>query len=239
MRRTKERARIEVYKVAKTYEAIASAFSETRRFPWKVMLDHIGDVSGKLVLDVGCGSGRHLIELAKTASLAVGIDLSQSLVKLAKLQVVRLKLADKVMLVVGDMLFMPFRASSFDVILCIATIHHVPTHELRRRAVSEMLSTMKAGGLILVSAWYRWQKRLIFRLLKGALMKMMGMVFELGDTYIPWRTREGIHMRFYHLFTVREMRRLLDTEHLKIENLRVLKIGRRGWKNVVALATKR
>ena len=36
------------------------------------------------ILDIGCGTGRHSIELAKRGYTVVGIDLSESLLKRAK-----------------------------------------------------------------------------------------------------------------------------------------------------------
>ncbi|MHC1601378.1 MAG: class I SAM-dependent methyltransferase [Candidatus Nezhaarchaeales archaeon] len=234
-----EKARIEMSKVAKTYEAIAEGFSKTRRSPWMEMLHPLSELSEKLVLDVGCGNGRHLIEMAKNASLAVGIDLSRNLLNIARARMEKLKLTNKAMLVVGDATFMPFRSSAFDAIICIAVIHHIPTRELRRKALREMLRVMRVGGSIIISAWYRWQKGLIFSMLKSAIMKMIGMVFEFGDTYISWRTKKKTYKRFYHLFTTKEMEQLLKIRELKVEDLRIIEIGKRKWKNVVALAIKR
>jgi len=234
-----EKARIEMSKVAKTYEAIAEGFSRTRKSPWMKILQSLGSFSGKLILDVGCGNGRHLIEAVKASSLAVGIDLSRNLLNIAKARIRKLGLMDKAMLIVGDTTFMPFRNSAFDTVMCIAVIHHIPTHELRRRALHEMLRIMRAGGSIIISAWYRWQKGLILSVLKSAIMKIIGMVFEFGDTYIPWRTKRKTYKRFYHLFTTKEMKQLLEVENLKIEDLRIIEIGKRKWKNVIALAIKR
>lgn len=239
MSNIEKKARIEISKIAKTYEAIAKGFSGTRRSPWMKLLQPLGDLSERLVLDVGCGNGRHLIEVARKASLAVGIDLSRNLLNVAKAWIKKLKLMHKAMLIVGDVTFMPLRSSVFDLLMCIAVIHHIPTRELRHKALHEMLRVMKAGGSMIISAWYRWQRKLIFSTLKSAIMKIIGMIFEFGDTYIPWRTKRKTYKRFYHLFTVKEMEQLLKHETLKIEDLRIIEIGKRKWKNVIALAIKR
>lgn len=233
-----ERARVFIRKIIETYNAIAEGFSTTRKSPWIEVLKPLGDVLGKSILDVGCGNGRHLLELAKRASIAVGMDLSKSLIKVAKARLSKLGLADKAMLIVADALFMPFRRASFDDIICIAVIHHIPTKKLRRKVIAEMAEVLKGNGLVVVSAWYRWQKRLLLRVLNGVLLRLVGKVFELGDTYVPWRSRGRRYKRFYHLFTLREMRDLLS-DSLEIQDLRLVTIGSRQWINVVAVAIKR
>jgi len=239
MKRAEGRAREQIRKAVETYEAIAEGFSGTRRSPWTEVLRLLGDVSGKSILDVGCGNGRHMIELAKRASTVVGIDLSKKLIKIARSKIKRLGLAHRAMLVVGDALFLPFRRAGFDVVACIAVIHHIPTKGLRRKAVNEMAGVVRSGGLCVVTAWYRWQRRMLLNVVKGAVMKLTGLTFEFGDAYVPWRSKGKVYKRFYHLFTLREMKNLLSTGDLEIKELKLMTIGRRKWRNVVAMVVKR
>jgi ubiquinone/menaquinone biosynthesis C-methylase UbiE len=234
-----KRAREHVKKVVETYEAIAEGFSSTRRSPWTDVLRLLSDVSGKSVLDVGCGNGRHTVELARRTPLVVGIDLSKRLVKMAEGRVRKSGLAHRAMLVVGDALFLPFRRASFDIVTCIAVLHHIPTEGLRRRAVSEMVRALRSGGLCMITTWYRWQRRLLLALVKGMFMRLTRSTFEFGDVYVPWRSRGKVYKRFYHLFTLGELRNLLSAEGLEIKELRLMTIGRRKWMNVVATAIKR
>ena len=44
----------------------------------------LGDVNGKTVLDLGCGTGSNLIPLIKRGADAIGIDISPDLVRLAR-----------------------------------------------------------------------------------------------------------------------------------------------------------
>jgi len=239
MSEVEERAREQIKRVVETYEAIAEGFSSTRRSPWTEVLRLLGDVSGKSILDVGCGNGRHMVELAKRASVVVGIDLSKKLVEIARRKMRRQGLTHKAMLVVSDALFLPFRRASFDVVTCIAVVHHIPSERLRRKAVSEMAEVVKSGGLCVITAWYRWQRKMLLTLMKGVLMRLTGSTFEFGDAYVPWRSRDGVYKRFYHLFTLKEMRGLLSAGGLEIKELKLMTIGRRKWTNVVAVASKR
>ncbi|MEM1901053.1 MAG: class I SAM-dependent methyltransferase [Candidatus Nezhaarchaeales archaeon] len=236
---SEKRARALIKDIIETYESIAEGFSATRKSPWIEMLKPLGDVLGKSVLDVGCGNGRHLVVLAKRASIAVGIDLSRNLIKIAKTRVNKLGLSDRAMLVIADILFMPFRRASFDNIICIAVIHHIPTEKLRLKAMSEMAETLKSNGLMVVSAWYRWQRRLLLKVLRGAIMRLMNKAFEFGDAYVSWSFRGRKYERFYHLFTLKEMEELLNRSQLKIQDLKLVAIGSKRWINVMATAVKR
>tara|TARA_B100001971_G_C17938125_1_gene406229 strand:- start:96 stop:527 length:432 start_codon:yes stop_codon:yes gene_type:complete len=48
------------------------------------MLELIGDVDGKTVLDAGCGSGFYSISLAEQGAIVSGIDVSENMIDLAK-----------------------------------------------------------------------------------------------------------------------------------------------------------
>lgn len=48
---------------------------------------------------------------------------------------------------------LPVRRSLFDVCICIAVIHHYSLLERRRKAVEELISTVRCGGKILIYVW--------------------------------------------------------------------------------------
>ena len=53
------------------------------RFEW--VLERSGDVRGKTICDIGCGSGRYVAELAKRgAALVTGVDVAPDVIKLAR-----------------------------------------------------------------------------------------------------------------------------------------------------------
>ncbi|MEM4575942.1 MAG: class I SAM-dependent methyltransferase [Candidatus Nezhaarchaeales archaeon] len=239
MKKIEEKARAKMRDIIETYDAIAEGFSNTRRYPWIEIVHLLGEISNKTLLDIGCGNGRHLVELAKGASIAVGIDLSKKLIKIAKTRISRLGVTHKAMLVLGDMLFMPFRPESFDSIACIAVMHHVPTKNLRQLAVSEIARVLRSGGLAVISAWYRWQKKFVFDVLKSFFMKLVGVVFEFGDTYISWKSKGKIFKRFFHIFTISEMKDLINIEAFEFKDLKLVAIGSKRLMNVVAVVAKR
>lgn len=80
-------------------------------------------------LDIGCGEGYYTIPLARQAGRAVGVDLSQSVLRV--LQGLAAYQPERLALVNGDVERLPFPDESFDKILC----SHVLEHVLDDRAV--------------------------------------------------------------------------------------------------------
>ena len=98
----------------------------------------------QLVLDAGCGPGNYAISLAEKNEIA-GIDISSKVVGMAK------ERANKKNAMfhpfVGDLERLPFRDNSFDVCLCIYTLHHLPDIY---GAVSELVRVAKTEGRIAI-----------------------------------------------------------------------------------------
>jgi 2-polyprenyl-3-methyl-5-hydroxy-6-metoxy-1,4-benzoquinol methylase len=101
---------------------------------FNLTFDILGDLKGRAVLDVGCGSGRYMFEsLAKGASKVMGLDAAEGALNFARDQASRLKVADQVGFHHSDFLdFDPGR--KFDVILAIGYYDYVfdPLAHLKR-----------------------------------------------------------------------------------------------------------
>jgi len=67
---------------AKTYDQ--EAFTQGTVQEVDFIEQEIGDNTSKRILDIGCGTGRHAIELAKRGYQVTGIDLSESQLKRAQ-----------------------------------------------------------------------------------------------------------------------------------------------------------
>jgi cyclopropane fatty-acyl-phospholipid synthase-like methyltransferase len=70
---------------------------------FKITFNAFGDLSGKSVLDVGCGSGPYIVEaLRRGASRVVGVDLSENMLALAREKVAAMGMTTRVELVQAD-----------------------------------------------------------------------------------------------------------------------------------------
>lgn len=65
-------------------------------------IEGIGKAAGKRVLDIGCGSGRYCVEIAKTGGHVTGIELSTEMLKMAEERVKAAGVAGKVALIEAD-----------------------------------------------------------------------------------------------------------------------------------------
>jgi ubiquinone/menaquinone biosynthesis C-methylase UbiE len=79
------------------------------------------------IIDVGCGSGATAIVLAQAfpRSEVVGIDLSESLLRLASQAAQAAGLADRVRFEPGDAERIPYDEDSFDIVLSLNMVHIV------------------------------------------------------------------------------------------------------------------
>lgn len=102
---------------------------------------------GALVLDIGCGVGRHCIYLGARGFRMAGMDVSPSGVKQSQAACAARNIPFDGR--VSDMSTLPWSDSTFDAALSTSTIHH----QLRAalvRSMAEVARVLKPGGLFLV-----------------------------------------------------------------------------------------
>ncbi len=83
------------------------------------------NATGKRVLDFGCGSGMHTLEVARFASHVTGIDISPEAIKLAEENAEHAGLSKKATFVVKDAENLDFPPASFDVVCVRGVLHHM------------------------------------------------------------------------------------------------------------------
>jgi ubiquinone/menaquinone biosynthesis C-methylase UbiE len=99
----------------------------------RVVARFLAPVEGHTVLDVGTGTGRAAIALARRGALVTGVDASAEMLRVA-----RRRAADRrveVTFVQGDAHALEFPDRSFDVVVCLRVLMHTPDW---RRALGEL-----------------------------------------------------------------------------------------------------
>ena len=106
------------------------------------------------VLDAGGGPGRYTIELAKMGYEVALLDLTPELLALAKRQIRRAEVQDKVRQVAQGTIcdLSQFEDETFDAVVCIGgPLSHVLNRVEREKAVDELIRVAKKGAPIFVS----------------------------------------------------------------------------------------
>lgn len=110
------------------------------------------------VLDLGFGSGRHTVHLAKRGFDVYGIDISTAGAKKAKQQLTKNGL--KANLSIGSIYKkLPYKDSLFDAIISIRTLNHAKIKSIHK-TIKEMKRVLKPKGLIFVTVRKRISKKL-------------------------------------------------------------------------------
>lgn len=107
------------------------------------------DFKNKLVLDVGCGSGRFLEIAHKLGAEVVGIDLSFAVDAADK----NLGRTDGIHIIQADIFHLPFREETFDHFYSIGVLHHTPN---TRQAFECVTPLLKSGGKAAIWVYNNW-----------------------------------------------------------------------------------
>lgn len=95
-------------------------------------------------LDVGCGTGVLASRLADAGYTMTGVDPSPGMLTILRAR------TPAVVAVEGSGAALPFDADAFDLVLSVATFHHIADPAEVRRALAEMVRVTRPGGRILV-----------------------------------------------------------------------------------------
>lgn len=109
------------------------------------------ELKGKLVLDVGCGTGRFAEIALKAGAYVVGLDYSSAAYVASK----NLEKYSNFRAIRGDIYKLPFEEKSFDIVYCLGVLQHTPNVE---QAFKSLPLVVKKSGYLVVD--YYW-KRLI------------------------------------------------------------------------------
>ena len=227
------------------YNRISQRYSSLKKKPWRDFHTYLSDIrvrfllpsSGK-VMDIGTGNGRNLLLFEEQDWEYFASDILFNLLK----NLVQLS-PNKTNILNNDMKKLPLREKAVDLALCIATIHHSRSTDEAVLILRNIQHVIRNDGYLILSSWRRWKKDSFIRMLKDMLIfpinKMKNRGWRHGDIYLPWFTDEKkiIAKRYYHLFTKRELIRIVRKTNFKVLDITLLG-GKGGKDNIFLLLEK-
>jgi ubiquinone/menaquinone biosynthesis C-methylase UbiE len=115
-----------------------------------LILNTLPDVKNKRILDLACGVGRVLVPLAKKGAHVFGIDNSNKMLKISADNVKSAGVEENVQLKKSDAANLPFVDNSFDVVICVGLLEHLP-ELIRYKVLSEISRVIKRRGILLLT----------------------------------------------------------------------------------------
>jgi 2-polyprenyl-3-methyl-5-hydroxy-6-metoxy-1,4-benzoquinol methylase len=112
----------------------------------------LGDVRGKTVLDLGCGTGESIFPLLARGARVLGIDVSPELIAIAQQRLREAKLEAAVSVDSAYETGLPNQ--SVDVVFCMALIHHLEIGRVR----DEISRILRPGGVVILREPIRFSK---------------------------------------------------------------------------------
>jgi len=171
---------------------------------------------GKL-LDLGCGTGRTTFPLNKMGYDVLGVDLTPSMIDVAKKEAKRRKV--NIEFKIGDATGLDFKAGSFDnAIFSFNGWTQIPGRENRQKALEEVYRVLKPEGYFMFTAHVRetfgkYRNLWLSEMVKHYILKPFGYrpeTPEYGDKFFERdEATQYSNKQFIHIASVREVKKMI------------------------------
>lgn len=171
------------------YDNYGYEFDTTRQnHIWKLVKEHMKNYNPyDIVLDVGGGNGKNCKNTAIPLHYQM-CDISDTMCNISHKKGIDV--------VQCNALFLPYKRNTFNHVISIACVHHLPTFESRHKLLMQCMNVLKQNGTFFFSVWKNNEK-------------------YKGDSYIKWKTNEVL--RFYHMYSYEELLQHMDL--LKLDEI--------------------
>jgi malonyl-CoA O-methyltransferase len=113
-----------------------------------IIRELIGPVMGLQIADIGCGTGRYSIRLAKEGGFVTGVDFSNGMLNVLRSK----KISGSLRLIEHDLnQDLPLESNAFDLVISCLVIEHLPNID---RILGEMSRICKSGGNVIISDFH-------------------------------------------------------------------------------------
>jgi len=200
------------------YDHFGDSFSATRQrlqTGVKKILETIPNDDS--VLDLGCGNGHFLRELIRRGHKAplLGVDFSLPLLRDAESAPgAKFRKADLCKLTVDSGQWTV--EDGWDLVTMFATLHHIPSMELRLGVLRTVNKLLKPGGKFILSNWqFLNSEKLTARIQPWDKVGINVNDVDEGDYLLDWRSG-GSGLRYAHHFTAEELHELAEQVEMRV-----------------------
>lgn len=147
------------------------------------------DLTGKLVLEAGCGAGRFTELLLKKGATLVSSDLSSAV----EVNAENFPINEKHLVIQSDINDMPYADESFDLVVCLGVIQHTTNSE---KTIEDLYKLVKKGGRLVIDH-YSFNRSHYFRLApfyrtilkKKTAEETIPYTQRLVKKFLPWHKK--------------------------------------------------
>jgi len=151
------------------------------------MLDGTSDDAK--ILDVGTGKGHMAIAIARSGRSCTSVDESPDEIYYARLNAIYFQLDEKIEFVQGDAKKLDFPDKSFDAVMSVNMIHHLPQPEL---VLSEMIRVCRDHGRIILADINDAGQEILQRVHHEEGKNHLRLGWPMADV-LGWFNRNGWH----------------------------------------------
>ena len=178
----------------------------------KYIHEYLGDDKGKKILEIGAGTGRYSISLAREGYSVSALELTEH-----NIGVLRSKLdgTENIEVQRGNALDLSrFESGRFDLTLLLGPMYHLYSKEDKIRALSEAVRVTKRGGIIMVA--YCMNEPTVVQYVFG--LGKLGEILENNMLTDDWHCISEPKDLFELIRTeeIAELDRAVDAERLKL-----------------------
>jgi len=168
--------------VREAYDCMGRVYDSSKYLYWTRKMEEAEErVVGKWVdcfsgvcLDVGCGTGRYSLRIARPRVEVVALDISLKMLKRLRLKAKKGGVYDRVNVLVADGERLPFRENVFDCLACALAFDHFEDCE---GAAGEFSRILKNNGLCVLSVF------------NGSTLEDFQRRYGFGDK-VPFKTED-------------------------------------------------
>jgi ubiquinone/menaquinone biosynthesis C-methylase UbiE len=173
--------------------------SGRRKIKIKIVSRLLGDIEGKSVLDIGIGEGFFSRLCIQKKARTISLDFADPMIQYHR------ENNPDFTLVQADAQYLPFKTESFDTILALDVIEHLPSPP---DFLNEVNRVLKTGGRLILTTPNTG----------NIIEETLKMPFRVLSKVFPFEMREkdADHCTHIKEFSVRELRALLKTSNFKI-----------------------